>query len=252
LKKKIKMENLFFLLYVILIGSSFASHLRFGTIFWQPVSNSTNSVTMLVTHSWAWRLTYDTTTYCDNTVISSGTLMGINDDLLCDVGCFQFNQVVGDTRMYCTAFSTTDDWSMGYRSYNVIFPITSNAEIYYQNTAWVTLQTGGTGTWSVRAKINTEVRSDIGKINSSPLTSSAPSYCIRHGYRYQIVLPIADPNPTDDLRCRWSSKTPTDECGSICGVLNSIANLTYSKSSAGYQCMLTFNAALATSSSAGG
>jgi len=246
------MQNCFFLFYAILIGSSYASHFRYGTIFWQPVSNTTTSVTMLITHSWAWRLSSSTATYCNNTVIASGALMGPSENIKCDVGCFVSNQVVGTTSMYCTAFSSIDDWSLGYKSYNVIFPITSDAEIFYTNSAWVGLQTGGSGTWTVRAKLNTEVRSDIGKINSSPLTSSAPSYCIRYGYSYSIVLPIADPNPTDDLRCRWSSITPTDECGSICGVLNSIANLTYSKSSAGYQCMLTFNAALATSSSAGG
>jgi hypothetical protein len=245
------MKIIIYLFCAILIGCSQASHFRYGTFFWQPMSNSTTSVTMLVTHSWAWRLTYNTQTNCDNTVIASGNLMGINNPIDCSTGCFA--ATVGDTTMYCTAFSSADDWSLGYKSYNVTFLANTNAEIYFTSSAWVTLQLGAaSGTWMVRAIINTEVRSDIGKINSSPLTSSAPSYCIRYGYSYSIVLPIADPNPTDDLRCRWATAATTDECGSICGYLSQLSNLTYSKSSAGYQCVLTLNAALATASTTGG
>ena len=239
--------NIFF--FALIIGHSYATHLRYGTIFWAPVSNSTTSVTMLITHSWAWRLNYDTTTVCNAAVIAAGQLMGINDPMECDVGCLTVNQIVGDTRMYCTAFSPTniDNWSLGYKSYNVTFPITPDTkEIYFSSAAWIGLNLGAaSGVWMVRAKINTQVRPDIGVINSSPLTSSAPSYCIRKGYSYEVILPIADPNQFDDLRCRWASGTPTDECGSICKVLTTIATVTYSKSSAGYQCVLSFNAASA-------
>ena len=126
-----------FLLLAFIINSSYATHFRYGTFFWQPVSNSTNSVTMLITHSWGWRLSYPTNEcFCDNSVISSGTLMGIDDNIICDVGCFSANQVVGDTRMYCTAFSSIDDWSLGYKSYNVTFPSNVLAEIYFYGTNW--------------------------------------------------------------------------------------------------------------------
>ena len=235
-----------------MIGTLFASHFRYGTISWQPVSNTTTSVRMLVTHSWGWRNNYSPATECDNTVIASGALMGEVDNIECDVGCSVANQIVGVTSMYCTAFSdpTIDNWSMGYKSYQITFPISSNVQIMFTSSAWVTLVAGG-GTWMVRAKINTQVRSDIGVINSSPITTSAPSYCIRQGYSYQIILPIADANQGDDLRCRWSLATPNDECGGICGTIISISNLTFSKSAAGYQCLLTFNAALVSTTSAG-
>lgn len=233
-------------------GTSYASHFRYGTISWQPRSNTTTTVTMLVTHSWGWRNSASTTTACDNTIISGAALMGVVNDIYCDVGCTYYNQIVGDTSMYCTAFSDPliDDWSMGYKSYLITIPVSSDVEIYFSSSAWVGLYAGG-GTWMVRAKMNTLVRSDIGKINSSPITTSAPSYCIRQGYSYQIILPIADANQGDDLRCRWSSATPTDECGGVCGTIISVSNLTYSKSAAGYQCLLTFNAALVPTASAG-
>ena len=235
-------------LFAFIIRNSNASHFRYGTIFWAPVSNSTTSVTMLVTHSWAWRLDSSTAANCDNTVIAAGALMGPNSPIYCDVGCSPLGKIVGYTTMYCTAFSPTsiDNWSLGYKSYNVTFPITTDAEIYFYSSAWVGLNLGAaSGDWMVRAKINTQVRPDNGVINSSPLTSSAPSYCIRLGYSYEIILPIADPNQFDDLRCRWASATTTDECGGICQVLTTIATVTYSKSSAGYQCVLSFNAASA-------
>jgi hypothetical protein len=153
--------------------------------------------------------------------------------------------------MYCTAYSA-GDWTMGYKSYNITFPSNTKAEIVYAWGDWVRLSNGLTPGWSVRAKIDTSVRSDIGVINSSPISASASAYCIRHGYSYQIVLPITDPNQSDDLRCRWSSLYPTDECDGICDYIVTISNLTFSKSSAGYQCVINFNSALAAASSSGG
>ena len=239
-------------IFAFIAGTSYASHFRYGTISWQPVSNTTTTVTMLITHSWGWRNDFSAATACDSTTIANRTLMGVVNSILCDVGCTVANQVVGDTSMYCTAYSgpLLDNWSMGQKSYPIIIPVSSDVEIYFTSSSWVTLVVGG-GTWMVRAKINTLVRSDIGQINSSPITTSAPSYCIRQGYIYQIILPMADANQGDDLRCRWSLATPTDECGGICGSINTISNLTYSKSSAGYQCLLTFNAALISTTDSG-
>jgi hypothetical protein len=90
------------------------------------------------------------------------------------------------------------------------------------------------------------------KRDSSPISASLSAYCIRYGYSYQIVLPITDPNQSDDLRCRWSSLCPTDECDGICDYIVTISNLTFSKSSAGYPCVINFNSALAAASSSGG
>jgi hypothetical protein len=218
------MEILF--LFAILIVHSHASHFRYGMMFFKPVSNSSTTVTMTVTHSFGW--VNSGSNFCDATTISSGTLMGQSNDIICDVGCVTVGTIVGSTDMYCTAYSA-GDWTIGYKSYDITFPSNIKAEIVYASGNWVQLSNGQTPAWSVRAKIDTSVRSDNGVINSSPISASASAYCIRYGYSYSIVLPITDPNQSDDLRCRWSSQYPTVECDGICDYIVSISNLTFSK-----------------------
>ena len=98
----------------------------------------------------------------------------------------------------------------------------------------------------VKAKLNFQVRSDNGIINTSPVLSSYPTYCVRQGYIYTIIIPIIDVNG-DDLRCRWATNTTTggNECGGICGIIQSLSTLTYSTNSAGTQCFLNFRGDLA-------
>ena len=118
--------------------------------------------------------------------------------------------------------------------------------MYFNGTAWIDLIPVVGAFWMVKAKVNLQVRQDNGLINTSPILSSYPSYCVRQGYIYTIIIPIFDVNG-DDIRCRWSTNSTTngDECAGICGIITSMSNLTYTKNSAGTQCKITFRGDLA-------
>jgi hypothetical protein len=225
-----------------------ASHFRYGMITWTPLSNGTkfgvSYVELSVTTSWAWRNNYSSNTICDDSIISSGQLMGVNSPIYCS-GCNASTIPITDSEMYCTGYSptTVENWSFGYRTQTLtIYSSPSDIEMYFNGTAWIDLVPIINADWMVKAKLNLAVRKDNGLINTSPVLLSYPSYCVRQGYIYTIIIPIFDANQ-DDVRCRWATNSTTggDECAGICGIITSLSTLTYSKNSAGaHSCVLTF------------
>ena len=244
--------NLIIVFLILIQGFANASHFRYGSITWTPLNNGTNLrfpyVDLLVTTSWGWRNDYSDYTGCNNSVISGGQLMGIYAPIYC-LGCNDSNVSLTDSQMYCTGYSpiTAENWSFGLRTQLLTFYLNSSSvDIYFPGNAWIDLVDVKNSSWMVKAKLNLQVRSDNGLINTSPVISSYPSYCIRQGYTYTIVIPMIDVNG-DDVRCRWSTNSTVsgDECGGICGIIKSLSTLSYSKSLSGYQCLLTFRGDLA-------
>lgn len=243
------MEKFYFLL--LTISAVYATHFRYGLMTWAPVRNGTFSgsyyVVLALTTSWGWRNDFSSATTCNDSVIAGGQLMGASGPVYC-IGCSASIISFTDTLMYCTAYSPASyqDWSFGYRTQNLtIYPVTTNIQLYFGGSYWQDLVPIVNANWTVKARINLQPRSDNGLINTSPVTTSYPSYCIRQGFNYTIVIPMADAN-NDDLRCRWADTTINDECGGICGIIKSISTLTYTKGSAGYQCQLQFRGDIAT------
>ena len=242
----------FLILNLILIqGFAYASHFRYGSMTWTPVSNGTSGgsyyVVLALTTSWGWRNDFADYTGCNNSIISGGQLMGVAASIYC-TGCDVSDVVLTDSQMYCTAYSPAsyEDWSFGFRTQSLtINPVSSSLEIFFPGSAWQALVPVVNATWMVKAKINLLPRSDNGLINTSPVISSYPSYCVRQGFNYTVLIPIADVNG-DDLRCRWAvNSTTSDECAGICGIITNVAILSYSKSSNGTECYLTFRGDIA-------
>ena len=131
-------------LFLIITVAHFitASHFRYGSISWSPVSYTQTQAVIQFTATWAWRKSYSSSTYCDASTIAAGTLMGILGNIYCDIGCFTANEVIGDTEMYCTSFSVTNDWAMGQRTWTHTVPIASDIEASFIGNAWVTLVAG--------------------------------------------------------------------------------------------------------------
>jgi hypothetical protein len=201
-----------------------------------------------VTTSWGWRNDYSNYTRCNNSVISSEKLIGVDAPIYC-LGCNASNITLTDSQMYCTGFSPTvaENWSFGVRTQALtVNHNSSSIEIYFPGNAWLDLVPVNSSSWMVKAKLNLQVRSDNRVINTSPVISSYPSYCVRQGYNYTIVIPMVDVNQ-DDLRCRWSTNSilSGDECGGICGIIKNLSILSYSKSQSGYECRLTFRGDIA-------
>ena len=71
---------------------------------------------MEISHQISWSRSGDS--FCDDTTITSGTLIGPGGNLECQVGCFG---TVGSMQYYCTDYSETEDWSTGSRSYSYTF-----------------------------------------------------------------------------------------------------------------------------------
>ena len=112
----------YLILFIILIQEfTNASHFRYGSITWTPLSNGTKfgfQYTVLsVTTSWGWRNDYESFTGCNDSVISGGDLMGVYSPFYCS-GCNASNIAITDSQMYCTGYSpvSVENWSFGYRT----------------------------------------------------------------------------------------------------------------------------------------
>ena len=64
-----------------------------------------------ITHRVAWSATRYR---CDQTTVSSQTLISGEGNLMCQSGC---SGTVGRMSFYCTNFSTSGDWTTGGRTY---------------------------------------------------------------------------------------------------------------------------------------
>ena len=84
---------------------------------------------MIITFRIGWRRSYDSSTFCDQSVINSGQLIGINDYLSCSRRCYGD---VGLLRFRCTDFSINEDWTIGTNSFQYTFPIPVMSPRYYQ------------------------------------------------------------------------------------------------------------------------
>ena len=185
----------------------------------------TPSVQIQFTYSFAWRLSYSSATYCDNTYLAGGPnanlLNGPSYNILCVAGCTSANQIVATTKIICTAFSppTQEDWMYGTASSLFIVPMSANYQISFADLAWTNLiNQWGVYTsnplqqnWELRLKLDTTNRTDIKTINTSPITQMFPLVYLRVGIQYPLVIPVFDYN-MDIVRCRWSSWNKS-ECG---------------------------------------
>lgn len=175
-------------------------------------------------------------TDCDDTTISSGTLMGIVSNIVCSVGCGTNGEVIGTTSMKCNDYDTTDDWSRGDRVFQFTIPKTNDYEASFTGSAWISLNSGG-GTWEVRTMLDVTNRPDTGRINTSPVTQMPQFIKMRRGFNYNFQIPTYDVDG-DFVRCRWADSLK-GECGGVCYTSTVPANID------AYSCALSFNSAVA-------
>ena len=84
---------------------------------------------VIITFRIGWRRSFDSSTFCDQSTISSGQLIGIDHYLECQDGCYGN---VGSLYFRCTDFSTNEDWTIGTNSFQYTFPIPRISPRYYQ------------------------------------------------------------------------------------------------------------------------
>ena len=210
-------------------------YFRGGSISASPISHSDYYVTMRFDIEFAWRRNYynilrrygrglriilGANTYCDDLFLAnrndSKLNVGFGLRIYCEVGCLTPGEMIGTTSGYCTSYSVLDNWSIGQKSiiYNV--SVTNNYQIGFTNGNWMTLQEYGynsslVGVWEFRLKLDTELRNDTLKVNSSPKCSMIPVFQLIQHTEYYLRISCLDED-NDVLRCRWANFSK-QECG---------------------------------------
>ena len=76
-----------------------------------------NVLKIEVRHRIAWRRSFNSRLYCDQSTIMNQYLLGSSSEYLrCRVGC---SGSFSDMQYYCIDYSASEDWSAGERSYRV-------------------------------------------------------------------------------------------------------------------------------------
>ncbi|CAF1143126.1 unnamed protein product [Rotaria sordida] len=211
------------------------AHFYGGSITWEAVSpDSTNSSTVTIT----LKQTYSWLSSRYSCLSVSGP---INDTLSCLAGCASIS-----TSIYVKGACISNDASLGVivtqSTQLITFPLGAKQVLAYQGSAWLTLVSGA-GQWSVATYINLAVRTDNGRINSSPETSIPPLITVPVNKQQVLRIPMID-NDNDIVKCRWASSTVViasttiTECGGVCQALTGFQ--LYSSSNLENKCTLTF------------
>ena len=163
----------------------------------------------------SWRNSFNEGTFCDQSVIDSGKLMGESGNLVCQNGCSSQSTMITDVLFMCTGFSpstsTGEDWSFGERRSNYTFDEGSDVTMVFTGAAWIDPFDSD---WSILTSFSMARRNDTGRINSTPRAITSPVLRLQANCNHTIRIPVTDPD-NDIVRCRWA--VGDDECGGICG-----------------------------------
>ena len=151
----------------------------------------------------------DYRTFCNQSVIDSGNLIGESHDIDCLHGCSESS--IANVSFRCTAYSIEEDWSFGERRFTYTFNETSNITIAFTGPYWIEPFDSKS---SILTSFSTVKCNDTGRINSTPRSITTPLLRLQANCNHIIRIPVTDPD-NDIVRCRWA--VGKDECGSICG-----------------------------------
>lgn len=112
---------------------------------------------VIITFRIAWRRSYDSYTFCDQSTITSGQLIGVSGYLQCQDGC---SGNLGNLYFRCTDFSTTEDWTTGTNSFQYTFPISILSRRYYQ-VRYITASIGTYPQWNSQNGWSWKIRQRI-------------------------------------------------------------------------------------------
>ncbi len=123
----------FLILSIIYINLCHASHFRGGSIRATPIQEIGSDLLIEFSISFCWRRS---SIFCDDTTINSKVLFGPVSNINCVSSCTGTSVVVGNTALYCTSFSATDDWSCGQNTFQYPLPQNCSYTASFTGTAW--------------------------------------------------------------------------------------------------------------------
>ena len=158
----------------------------------------------------SWRRSFNGGTFCDQSVIDGGTLIGESGNLVCQNGCSSQSTIITDVLFMCTDFSIGEDWSFGERRIIYTFDEGSDITMAFTGRAWIE---PFSSSWSILTSFSTAKRNDTGSIKSTPRAITSPVLRLQANCNHTIRIPVTDPD-NDIVRCRWA--VGDAECGGIC------------------------------------
>lgn len=184
---------------------------------WKPTSNPSQ---IEISHQMAWRRSYSSGSFCDDSTIATQGTLTVSAYLYCRVGCTSTSSL-SDLHGKCIAFNAAEDWSLGEDSFIFTAP---NPGIKYtfrlEQCCWQSIINGGSSS-NTRMTMTADLRprADKGVINSSPVATMSPIVRLLAGCQHSFRIPVIDAD-NDIVRCRLPNTTfNTDECGYLCGGL---------------------------------
>lgn len=236
-------RKLFIGFYILLcFGTIEGGHFRGGYISWQVIQpNSSNStlVSVVIEQVYWWTLSNYP---CSGTIGDSGSLFCITSN--CSNYVSSMTQVSGP----CIASDAGLGISTSQSFSTANLQIGSRLVLRYSSSAWILFVIPGSSSYALTTMIDLGIRSDNGKINSSPVTSMAPIVTVRPGMQQTIRIPLSDADQ-DVIKCRWANSSATfgstliNECAGAC--LNIPGATITSSSDLTNNCTIGFTANLA-------
>lgn len=220
------MKRSFSYLFVCLLVELLANYARCdlfkgGWLTAYAEKSSTVYVSVKFKWSLAWQRSASTVSYCDETYLSSGAnsnkLIGEPNDLKCLVACKSPNEVLGQSSIYCSAYSSELDWSIGSNSLLQNVAVTDNYTLLVSNLTWPELvlsKNNPTPHSNLKLKIYTKNRQDTKQLNYAPTPTMLPVVNVRSGVRYPLKITYFD-NDYDVVKCRWADLA-RGECEDVC------------------------------------
>ncbi|XP_052687753.1 uncharacterized protein LOC128166542 isoform X2 [Crassostrea angulata] len=197
----------------LLLSFANCSHFRGGSISWKPTSNPSQ---IEISHQMAWRRSYSSSSYCDDTKIANGGLIALSANLYCREGCNSTSSI-STMRGKCIAFSAGEDWSLGEGSFLFTVPTPGIQYTFrLEGCCWQSLSNGASsGSMRMTLTADLQPRSDTGVINSSPVVTMTPVVRLLAGCQHSLRIPVIDADG-DIVRCRFPTSNSTNECGKLC------------------------------------
>ncbi|UJR34575.1 hypothetical protein I4U23_027351 [Adineta vaga] len=221
-----------FLVLLTLYDVIDGAHFRGGIISWRPLNpkpfGTTAKILIHQRYFWnrGWGYFEPTNFVCTEADVAAQTPINVNpnDNLTCLQNCPSSTY---PSPGLSVSTKTTDCQQLieslaGETYVKLTLPLTTSITIGYQSNQWMSnLAEGGNGDWSIVNRLNLGLRPD-GYINSSPVTNTLPVIFYLINTPIVHIVQMADNDPSDILRCRWSNANSAsnynqeDECKGIC------------------------------------
>jgi hypothetical protein len=197
------------------LASVQAVHFRGGYLSWQTVSPNVTNATMITinieqTYSWTY------------TRYPCGSLVGDAAYLVCiSSNCSNYQNNTVTIQAPCISYDIGLDISTGQSITPVTLLAGSQLILTYSSSNWLTLVQSTSLLYGLVMSVNLTVRSDNGRINSSPTSTMAAVVTVLVNVQQILRIPMADID-SDIVKCRWANKTSligntlVDECQGVC------------------------------------